>query len=103
MFYSKTNPIRQTLSLVRAGLSTSANAPFGRRCAKRLRRLRLQQHGQEKLHGKSHLLSRCLFTGQKGGARYLERSINDQFFLSSSQEALEARKDGGKEKEGEVN
>lgn len=69
----------------------------------RLRCLRLKQYGQEKLHDKTHLLSMCLFTGQKDGARYLERSINDQFFLSKSQEALEARKDGEKEKKGEVN
>ena len=43
-----------------------------------------------------------LFTGQKDGARYLERSINDRFFLSKSQEAIEDRKDREKEEKREA-
>ena len=43
-----------------------------------------------------------LFTGQKDGARYLERSLHDQFLLSKSQEATEDRKGREKEKKREV-
>lgn len=68
----------------------------------RLRCLRLKQYGQEKLHDKTHLLFMYLFTGQKDGACYLERSINDQFFLSKSQEATEDTKGRENEKMREV-
>ena len=68
----------------------------------RLRRLRLTQYGQEKLRDKTHLLFMFLSTGQKHGAHYLERSRNDQFFLSKSQEAIEGMKDREKEKKREV-
>lgn len=44
-----------------------------------------------------------LSTGQKDGAHYLERSINDQFFLSKSQEAIEKVGKTGKRKEEESN